>query len=195
MSSTEQARWFVLGGDHLVLLDERGQIPQGPRACLPAHLHSAHFESFDEWDGLPCYLLDLGPDAESPPLAGLRQLMVAGDEEGFRLAGRAWQLATFRRHGDRDVVADVQREAVVGVFTCMRHMQDRPVLNVRAGADADVVHVAAHDHAGPERGIIAEFDIADQVRARIDVDVRAEAREDALVGSDVHGSEPEKEQA
>ena len=83
MSSTEQARWFVLGGDHLVLLDERGQIPQGPRACLPVHLHSAHFESFDEWDGLPCYLLDLGPDAESPPLAGLRQLMVAGTRRGF----------------------------------------------------------------------------------------------------------------
>jgi NAD+ diphosphatase len=30
-------------------------------------------------------------------MAPLRQLMVAGDEEGFRLAGRAWQLATFRR--------------------------------------------------------------------------------------------------
>ncbi|MFM4827695.1 NAD(+) diphosphatase [Aeromonas rivipollensis] len=97
MSSTEQARWFVLGGDHLVLLDERGQIPQGPKACLPAHLHSAHFEPFDEWDGLPCQLLDLGPDTGSCPLVGLRQLMVAGDEEGFRLAGRAWQLATFRR--------------------------------------------------------------------------------------------------
>ena len=30
-------------------------------------------------------------------MSPLRQLMVAGDEEGFRLAGRAWQLVTFRR--------------------------------------------------------------------------------------------------
>ncbi|MGY3871364.1 NAD(+) diphosphatase [Aeromonas crassostreae] len=97
MSSTEQAFWFVLGGDHLVLLDERGQIPQGPKACLPAHLHHAHFERFDEWDGLPCQLLDLGAEADTQAMAPLRQLMVAGEEEGFRLAGRAWQLATFRR--------------------------------------------------------------------------------------------------
>lgn len=97
MSSTEQAFWFVLGGDHLVLLDEQGRIPQGPRAVLPTHLHTAPFERFDEWDGLPCHLLDLGGEAETGAMAPLRQLMVAGDEEGFRLAGRAWQLATFRR--------------------------------------------------------------------------------------------------
>lgn len=99
MSSTEQARWFVLGGDHLVLLDTQGQIPQGSRALLPASLQGASFERFDEWGGLPCYLLDLGAgtDGELSPMTPLRQLMVAGDEEGFRLAGRAWQLATFRR--------------------------------------------------------------------------------------------------
>ncbi|UNP89011.1 NAD(+) diphosphatase [Aeromonas encheleia] len=99
MPLTEQARWFVLGGDHFVLLDEQGQIPQGPRAQLPAHLHEAPFERFDQWDDLPCYLLDLGADTEGEPSAmtPLRQLMVAGDEEGFRLTGRAWQLATFRR--------------------------------------------------------------------------------------------------
>ncbi|KTA80743.1 NAD(+) diphosphatase [Aeromonas salmonicida] len=96
MPLTEQARWFVLGGDHLVLLDEQGHIPQGPRACLPVHFHPASFERFDEWDGLPCYLLDLGADAYACHFTPLRQLMVAGDEEGFRLAGRAWQLATFR---------------------------------------------------------------------------------------------------
>lgn len=94
MSSTEQAFWFVLGGDHLVLLDEQGRIPQGPRAVLSTHLHTASFERFDEWDGLPCHLLDLGAEAETGAMAPLRQLMVAGDEEGFRLAGRAWQLAT-----------------------------------------------------------------------------------------------------
>ncbi|MFG0834847.1 NAD(+) diphosphatase [Aeromonas bivalvium] len=97
MSSTEQAFWFVLGGDHLVLLDEQGRIPQGPKACLPAHLHHVHFDRFDEWNGLPCQLLDLGAEVDTQDMAPLRQLMVAGDEEGFRLAGRAWQLATFRR--------------------------------------------------------------------------------------------------
>ncbi|MGL5154477.1 MAG: NAD(+) diphosphatase, partial [Aeromonas veronii] len=97
MSLTEQARWFVLGGDHLVLLDQQGEVPQGSKACLPTALADAHFERFDEWQGLPCYLLDLGAEAATTMMAPLRQLMVAGDEEGFRLAGRAWQLATFRR--------------------------------------------------------------------------------------------------
>ena len=97
MSSTEQALWFVLGGDHLVLLDEQGRIPQGPKACLPAELDATPFEHFDQWGDLPCYLLDLGAQADTQAMAPLRQLMVAGDEEGFRLAGRAWQLATFRR--------------------------------------------------------------------------------------------------
>ncbi len=97
MPSTEQALWFVLGGDHLVLLDEQGRIPQGLQTCLPARLQHAAFERFDEWDGLPCLLLDLGPGTDTDATTPLRQLMVAGDEEGFRLAGRAWQLATFRR--------------------------------------------------------------------------------------------------
>ncbi|AZU47095.1 NADH pyrophosphatase [Aeromonas hydrophila] len=97
MPLTEQARWFVLGGDHLVLLDDQGRIPQGPRACLPSHLQHASFERFDEWNGLPCLLLDLGEAADTEALTPLRQLMVAGDETGFQLAGRAWQLATFRR--------------------------------------------------------------------------------------------------
>ncbi|MGL4250864.1 MAG: NAD(+) diphosphatase [Aeromonas sp.] len=97
MSLSEQARWFVLGGDHLVLLDQQGRVPQGSKACLPAALADAHFKPFDEWQGLPCYLLDLGDEADIGAMTPLRQLMVAGDEEVFRLAGRAWQLVTFRR--------------------------------------------------------------------------------------------------
>ena len=69
MSLTEQARWFVLGGDHLVLLDQQGQVPQGSKACLPAALADAHFERFDEWQGLPCYLLDLGAEADTTMMA------------------------------------------------------------------------------------------------------------------------------
>ena len=75
MSSTEQARWFVLGGDHLVLLDEQGRIPQGPRAVLPTHLHTAPFERFDEWDGLPCHLLDLGVNSTVNDRSRLLHLM------------------------------------------------------------------------------------------------------------------------
>ncbi|PJG60686.1 NAD(+) diphosphatase [Aeromonas cavernicola] len=103
MSLIEQARWFVLGGTHQVLLDEQGQIPQGPRHQLPSSLHHATFEHFDEWDGVPCYLLDLTTDGRisqeplTAHMAPLRQLMVTGDATGFQLAGRAWQLAIFRR--------------------------------------------------------------------------------------------------
>ena len=96
---------------------------------------------------------------------------------------------------DGDIAADHQREAVVGVFAGVRHVQDRTVLHVRARADADMVHVASHDRAGPERRIVTEFDVADQVRGGVDVHVRAEARQDALIGSDVHSVEPRKTQA
>lgn len=105
MELTEQAHWFVLAGDHLIWLDDAGRIPHCTRQALPSSWQALAFEAFDLWDDAPCYLHDLG-EGESlfgvaSPAPGqwspLRQLMVAGDEEGFRLGGRAWQLATFRR--------------------------------------------------------------------------------------------------
>lgn len=50
---------------------------------MPTHLHTAPFERFDEWDGLPCHLLDLGAEAETGAMAPLRQLMVAGTKRAF----------------------------------------------------------------------------------------------------------------
>ena len=47
MSSTEQARWFVLGAitSSCWMNGGRSPGPQGP-ATLPVHLHSAHFGVF-----------------------------------------------------------------------------------------------------------------------------------------------------
>src|SRR5712691_5905010 len=56
---------------------------------------------------------------------------------------------------DGDVVAEEQR--VFGAHD----VEDAAVLNMGARADADVVHVAAHDGAGPDAGVGADDDVAD----------------------------------
>jgi hypothetical protein len=57
-----------------------------------------------------------------------------------------------------------------------RHVQYAAVLDVAACADADVVHVAADHGHRPDRDVVAQFDVADHERGRIDVGVRAEPR-------------------
>lgn len=97
MLVSEQARWFVLAGQHQLWLDAQGKIFQGSRAQLPTWLQQVEFSRFDEWQGEPCYWVDLGTEHEMvAQMAPLRQLL-GYDDEAFRLAGRAWQLATFRR--------------------------------------------------------------------------------------------------
>ena len=90
---------------------------------------------------------------------------------------------------DRDVGTDDQRKTGVGVFAGVGHVQDRAVLHIRARTDADVMHVTARDDTGPQRSVLANLDVADHLRRRVDVDVGADARYGALVGSDVHGTQ------
>jgi hypothetical protein len=66
------------------------------------------------------------------------------------------------------------------------HVQHAAILDVRARADADVVDVAARDRERPQRGVFAEFDIADHERSRVDVYICAKARKMLAVGSDIH---------
>src|SRR5216684_4102164 len=56
---------------------------------------------------------------------------------------------------DGDIVAEEQR-----IFVA-HYVEDAAVLDVGAGADADVVHVAAHDGAGPDAGVGADDHVAD----------------------------------
>src|SRR5712692_10170499 len=56
---------------------------------------------------------------------------------------------------DGDIVAEEER-----IFVA-HDVEDAAVLNVGAGADADVVHVATHYGAGPDAGVGADDDVAD----------------------------------
>src|SRR5260370_34288767 len=56
---------------------------------------------------------------------------------------------------DGDVVAEEQRIVVA------HDVEDAAVLNIGAGADADVVHVAADYGAGPDAGVRTDDDVAD----------------------------------
>ena len=64
---------------------------------------------------------------------------------------------------DGDVVAENQR-----IFVA-HDVEDRAVLNVGARADADVVHVAAHDGERPDAGVFADDYVADDDGGGIDV--------------------------
>lgn len=90
--NSESGFWFILGGEARLWLEE-GRLP----GVVPAAFADRRAEPFDHWQGRPCYLLDLGEGEPGEGFAPLRSLMEAGDEEAFRLAGRAWQLVNFRR--------------------------------------------------------------------------------------------------
>ena len=62
-------------------------------------------------------------------------------------------------------------------------MEHGAVLHVGVGADADGVDVAADDSVHPDAGVLAEDDIADDLRGEVDVASRGDGRRMALVGS------------
>ena len=64
---------------------------------------------------------------------------------------------------DGDPVADFDRiEVALAV-------EDGAVLDIGVGADADGVDIAAQDGVHPDRGVLAEGDIADELGGEIDV--------------------------
>ena len=85
---------------------------------------------------------------------------------------------------DHHVGADEQRVGLV------RHVQHGAVLHVRPRPDADEVDVAAHDGVEPERGVVADLDVARQLGRGGQEDALAEPRADALVGVEGHGANP-----
>ena len=90
---------------------------------------------------------------------------------------------------DRDVAADHGGEpAELRVRSVVADMHHGAVLQVGARADADEVDVAAEDSAGPDGGVVAEHDIADDGGGGIDVDAFAEDGELVAVGAQGHGA-------
>ncbi len=80
---------------------------------------------------------------------------------------------------DGDVVAEEQR-----VFVA-HYVEDAAVLDVGAGADADVVHVAAHNGAGPDAGVGADDNIADDDGGGVNVGGCGDLGPLTAVGADV----------
>ena len=70
--------------------------------------------------------------------------------------------------------ADEGRVAGLGVRAVVADVDDGAVLHVGAGADADVIDVAADDRARPDGDIVAQFDVTDEGAGRIDVHALAE---------------------
>ena len=81
---------------------------------------------------------------------------------------------------DGDPVADED-----GIFVA-HAVEDGAVLHVGVGADADGVDVAADDGVHPDAGVLAEGDIADDLRREVDIAGGGDGGRVALVGAD-HG--------
>ncbi len=77
------------------------------------------------------------------------------------------------------VVADERAESAT------RHMNDGPVLDIGARADADAVDVAASNTVEPEARALADLHIADHVRAGRDERAFVDCRQDAAIWPEV----------
>src|SRR5439155_2440692 len=77
-----------------------------------------------------------------------------------------------RRMAYRHLVADARRVRVP------HHVNHGAVLDIGPIADADHVHVAADDHVHPDAALFANFHVADDLCALIDVGGRMNLRTD-----------------
>jgi hypothetical protein len=81
----------------------------------------------------------------------------------------------YRGVANRDVVANRERIAIREVGAFMRDMTHHKVLNIRAIANSNRVHIPADDGIGPNRAVIPDGDIPDDLRAWVDKDMRADS--------------------
>ena len=83
---------------------------------------------------------------------------------------------------DGDVVADRRR------MGSGHHVHDRPVLNIRAPADADRVHIAPQHRAHPDAALLANLDVPDHLGRLVDECGRVHAGQDTPVRAKHYGS-------
>ncbi len=79
-------------------------------------------------------------------------------------------------HGD--VLADINAPLL------LHAVKHTVVLNVRVGADANLVDVTAEDCIHPHRGVLAENDVTDNLRGVVDEAGGRDRRADTFEGSD-----------
>ncbi|MNE72781.1 hypothetical protein D3C80_1687500 [compost metagenome] len=81
------------------------------------------------------------------------------------------------------IITYQQRMAIGIAGTPAAQVQHCAILHVAAGADADVVHVSARRHQGPDAGIVAELDITHQSGTGIHIYSFAQLRAFSFVRS------------
>ena len=69
---------------------------------------------------------------------------------------------------DSDIVTDACGPTAGVVIAGVGNVHHGAVLNAAALADANRVHIAPDDCAGPDRAVVAEFDIANDRCRRVD---------------------------
>ena len=77
---------------------------------------------------------------------------------------------------NRDVVANCQCVAIREVGALVRDMTHHKVLNIRAIANSNRVHIPADDGIGPNGAVIPDVDIPDDLGAWVDIDISADNR-------------------
>ena len=78
----------------------------------------------------------------------------------------------------RHIVLDDERVLI------LHDVQNRTVLNIAARPDANPMHVAANHGAGPDAGVLANRDVADDYGRRVDVSRRGDLRPAAVIAAD-----------
>ena len=94
----EVSLWFAFRGDDLLLLEgEPVSVPR--RSPEELGLRVLYKQEVGELDGLPCYAVEVVPDAEPPEGTVFRDLrgLWGGDEAFFKVVGRAKQIVEWNR--------------------------------------------------------------------------------------------------
>jgi len=85
---------------------------------------------------------------------------------------------------ENDGVADGDVVAYVDSVLLFHAVEDGVVLNVGVVADADLVDVATEDSVHPDAGVLAHYDVSDELGGVVDVAGFGELGSDAFVGAD-----------
>ena len=118
---------------------------------------------------------DFGAFGDSVPAAmiSLRRFRAIEDDAAHADQAARVDGAAVQDHAvaDGDVVAEDQRMRLA------HHVQHRAILHIRPRADADEIDVAANHGAGPDAGLLADRDVADDDGLRVNVSARGNLRQ------------------
>lgn len=97
----EIAIWLVFSSDKLLQHAEQpGYLKSSWKNLIVAHAYKEQIVRVGYYNGLPCYLIDMGNEQVSDnelDLISIRAMLPLVDDAFFGIAARAWQVALFMR--------------------------------------------------------------------------------------------------